>query len=149
MTSFTTVPSGTITRFVRPVLPLLPLPVAAPADALPGRGGLKLSLKPALSDGLPGVRDWFTNYPFACLEQKTSKSVGLRDGKLWQTVATQIPSYLDSDGLANYFPVRPGEASSEARSARRSFPKEIIPDFSRECLEVNPVFLEENPVFFI
>ena len=87
------------------------LDVNAPADALPGRGGLKMALQPKLAEGLPGVKDWFALYPFACLEQKTSKSVGLRDGKLWQTVATQIPSYLDSDGLANYFPPRDGEAN--------------------------------------
>ncbi|QDL55464.1 alpha-2-macroglobulin family protein [Rhodoferax aquaticus] len=87
------------------------LDVNAPADALPGRGGLKLALQPKLAEGMPGVRDWFTSYPFICLEQKTSKSVGLRDGKLWQTVAAQIPSYLDSDGLANYFPPRDGEAN--------------------------------------
>jgi alpha-2-macroglobulin len=87
------------------------LDVNAPADALPGRGGLKMSLQPKLAEGLPGVKDWFANYPFICLEQKTSKSVGLRDGKLWQTVSAQIPSYLDSDGLANYFPPRDGEAN--------------------------------------
>jgi hypothetical protein len=85
------------------------LDVNPPADALPGRGGLKLALQPKLAEGLPGVKDWFANYPFACLEQKTSKAVGLRDGKLWQTVVGQIPSYLDSDGLANYFPPRDGE----------------------------------------
>jgi len=85
--------------------------VNAPVDALPGRGGLKMALQPKLAEGLPGVKDWFALYPFACLEQKTSKSVGLRDGKLWQTVAAQIPSYLDSDGLANYFPPRDGEAN--------------------------------------
>jgi hypothetical protein len=87
------------------------LDVSPPADALPGRGGLKLSLQPKLAEGLPGVRDWFADYPFACLEQKTSKAVGLRDGKLWQSVVAQIPSYLDSDGLANYFPPRDGEAN--------------------------------------
>lgn len=87
------------------------LDVNPPADALPGRGGLKLALQPKLAEGLPGVRDWFANYPFACLEQKTSKSVGLRDAKLWQTVVGQIPSYLDSDGLASYFPPRDGEGS--------------------------------------
>jgi uncharacterized protein YfaS (alpha-2-macroglobulin family) len=87
------------------------LDVAPPADALPGRGGLKMSLQPKLAEGLPGVRDWFANYPFACLEQKTSKSVGLRDAKLWQGVLAQLPSYLDSDGLANYFPPRDGEAN--------------------------------------
>ncbi|BDT68750.1 hypothetical protein os1_29370 [Comamonadaceae bacterium OS-1] len=87
------------------------LPVAPPADALPGRGGLRLALQPTLAEGLPGVRDWFANYPFACLEQKTSKAIGLRDAKLWQTVVAQIPSYLDSDGLASYFPPRDGEAN--------------------------------------
>jgi len=84
--------------------------VNPPLDALPGRGGLKLSLQPKLAEGMDGVRDWFANYAFICLEQKTSKSVGLRDGALWKTVIGQIPSYLDSDGLANYFPPRDGEA---------------------------------------
>ncbi len=87
------------------------LDVNPPADALPGRGGLKMSLQPKLAEGLPGVRDWWANYPFICLEQKTSKSVGLRDGKLWQTVLAQLPTYLDSDGLANYFPPRDGDAN--------------------------------------
>ncbi|RZI90802.1 MAG: alpha-2-macroglobulin, partial [Variovorax sp.] len=87
------------------------LDVAPPADALPGRGGLKMSLQPRLAEGLPGVRDWFANYPFVCLEQKASKSVGLRDGAMWKGVIAQIPGYLDSDGLANYFPPRDGEAN--------------------------------------
>lgn len=88
------------------------LDVAPPADAIPGRGGLKMSLQPKLAEGLPGVRDWWARYPFACLEQKTSKAVGLRDGKLWQTVVAQLPTYLDSDGLANYYPPRNGEANN-------------------------------------
>ncbi|MEJ8823410.1 MG2 domain-containing protein [Variovorax humicola] len=87
------------------------LDVVPPADALPGRGGLRMSLQPRLAEGLPGVRDWFANYPFACLEQKSSKSIGLRDAKLWQGVLAQLPSYLDSDGLASYFPPRDGEAN--------------------------------------
>ena len=87
------------------------LDVNPPADAIPGRGGLKMSLQPKLAEGLPGVRDWWARYPFACLEQKTSKAVGLRDGALWQTVVAQLPTYLDSDGLANYFPPRDGDAN--------------------------------------
>ncbi len=92
----------------------LSLPVAAPADALlhegRARGGLRLALQPRLADGLPGVRDWFLNYPHACLEQKTSKALGLRDARLWQAVVAQLPGYLDSDGLAGYFPPRDGDA---------------------------------------
>ncbi|CAM3564362.1 alpha-2-macroglobulin family protein [Polaromonas hydrogenivorans] len=87
------------------------LDVNPPADALPGRGGLKLSLQPRLAEGMDGVRDWFAAYPFACLEQKTSKAVGLRDGRLWQAVVAQLPGYLDSDGLASYFPPRDGDAA--------------------------------------
>ncbi|MDL9998359.1 MG2 domain-containing protein [Variovorax sp. J22P240] len=85
--------------------------VALPADALPGRGGLRMSLQPRLAEGLTGVRDWFAAYPYICLEQKASKSIGLRDGKAWQAVVAQLPTYLDGDGLANYFPPRDGEAN--------------------------------------
>jgi hypothetical protein len=59
----------------------------APADALPNRvvrGGLRLALQPKLAEGLPGVRDWSRALPVSCLEQKTSKAIGLRDTRLWQ-----------------------------------------------------------------
>ena len=91
------------------------LAVAPPANALalqpgdassPRRGGLQMALQPKLAEGLPGVRDWFARYPYSCLEQKTSKSIGLRDMKLWQQTVAQLPTYLDSDGLAYYFPPR-------------------------------------------
>jgi len=86
------------------------LPVAAPADALPAegvkRGGLNVGVQPRLTGALPGIRRYFETYPFICLEQKTSKSVGLKDAKLWAGVANALPTYLDSDGLASYFPPR-------------------------------------------
>jgi uncharacterized protein YfaS (alpha-2-macroglobulin family) len=124
----------------------LTLPVAAPADALPGRGGLKLALQPKLAEGLPGVRDWFANYPFACLEQKASKAIGLRDAKLWQTVAAQVPTYLDADGLASYFPPREGDANrgsdiltayllAAAHEAAALNPEFALPDETRAAME--------------
>jgi len=93
--------------------------VAPPAGALADpanqagarRGGVELALVPRLAEGLPGVRAWFADYPFVCLEQKVSKAVGMRDGRLWQTVLAQLPSYLDDDGLANYFPPQSGSAN--------------------------------------
>ena len=91
------------------------LPVQPHPDALQTngqvRGGLKLGLQAKLADGLPGVEDWFARYPYTCLEQKTSKAIGLRDAKLWQTLAAQLPGYLDADGLASYFPPRDGEGN--------------------------------------
>jgi uncharacterized protein YfaS (alpha-2-macroglobulin family) len=96
------------------------LPVAAPADALPAsgvkRGGLQVAVQPKLTGALPGIRRYFETYPFTCLEQKTSKAVGLKDAKLWATVANTLPTYLDSDGLANYFPPR---AEDGARGSDR------------------------------
>lgn len=111
------------------------LDVSPPADALPGRGGLKLSLQPRLAEGLDGVRDWFAAYPFACLEQKASKAIGLRDGKLWQSVMGQIPGYLDSDGLANYFPPRDGEAARGSDTLTA-----YLLAASHEAAGINPAF---------
>ena len=119
----------------------LTLDVAAPADAIPDRGGLKMSLQPKLAEGLPGVKDWFANYHFTCLEQKASKSVGLRDGQMWQTVAAQIPSYLDSDGLASYFPPRDGEDNrgSDTLTAH-------LLSSSHEAASLNPAFALSDEV---
>jgi alpha-2-macroglobulin len=122
------------------------LDVQPPADALPGRGGLKMALQPKLAEGLPGVRDYFAQYPFACLEQKTSKSIGLRDVTMWQSVAAQIPTYLDSDGLANYFPpsASDGNRGSDTltayllavtHEASGINPAFTIPDESRAAME--------------
>jgi uncharacterized protein YfaS (alpha-2-macroglobulin family) len=90
------------------------MPVAAPADALPAagpkRGGVVVAVQPRLTAALPGLRRYFETYPFACLEQKTSRAVGLRDKALWGTVAGTLGSYLDGDGLASYFPPRADEA---------------------------------------
>ncbi len=89
----------------------LDLAVKPPAGALPGRGGLKLSLQPQLAAGLPGVRDWWARYPYSCLEQQTSKAMGLGDGALWQQLMAQLPTYMDGDGLLYYFPPRAGDAN--------------------------------------
>jgi alpha-2-macroglobulin len=90
-------------------------PVRAPVQAQTGtdgalRGGLSMFVQPSLADGLPAVKAWFADYPFACLEQKSSKATGLRDAALWRTFSEQLPTYLDADGLANYFPPRDGDA---------------------------------------
>jgi uncharacterized protein YfaS (alpha-2-macroglobulin family) len=85
------------------------LPVAPPAAALKdakgvARGGLSVALSPRLAGAQEGVRRYFAEYPFSCLEQKTSKAIGLKDKAQWQALAAQVGNYLDSDGLAGYFP---------------------------------------------
>ncbi len=97
--------------------PATALPVAAPAGALPGRSQLLATLKPSLAGsgtgpgaGLPGVRRYFDAYPYTCLEQQTSRAIGLRDAAAWQALGGELAGYLDSDGLAGYFPPQPGDA---------------------------------------
>ena len=47
-------------------------PVARPPDALPGRGGVRVTLAPRLTRSLEGVREWMKDYPYGCLEQRVS-----------------------------------------------------------------------------
>ena len=85
------------------------LEIKAPSAALAQRGGIKLSFSRSLAQGLPSVQAWLASYPFSCLEQSASKALGMRDHTLWSDLLTQLPGYLDSDGLATYFPTRAGD----------------------------------------
>jgi hypothetical protein len=80
------------------------LALRRPADALPGVGGLRVVLSPSLVGGLDGVRRWFVDYPFDCLEQRVSTAVGLADPARWEAVMVALPAYLDADGLARFWP---------------------------------------------
>jgi uncharacterized protein YfaS (alpha-2-macroglobulin family) len=82
----------------------LQLDVERPKDALPGRGGIQVVFQSSLLQGLTGVEDYMRRYPYICLEQLVSKAVALRDSQLWRKVMEVLPSYIDSDGLAKYFP---------------------------------------------
>jgi len=75
-----------------------------PAGSLPRRGGMRINLSPSLAAGMDGLIDYMRRYPYTCLEQRTSKAVALRDADLWRANMEALPSYLDSDGLAKYFP---------------------------------------------
>ncbi|MEO8298664.1 MAG: MG2 domain-containing protein [Burkholderiales bacterium] len=121
-----------LTQAVQPAVPLrvlqatlqqldgpFSLPVAPPADGLPGpdakagtkQGGLQLTLRPKLAGALPGIRRYFETYPYSCLEQQASRAVGLRDAAAWQQLSKELPGYLDRDGLASYFPTQPGDGA--------------------------------------
>ncbi len=112
----------------------------APTGALPGKGGVEVGLSPRISALPPGVQRFFENYPYICLEQKTSISVGLHDAKRWQAVAEALPAYLDADGLARYFP---GEgAYNEGSVALTAYVLDVtreagfaIPDAARQKME--------------
>ena len=140
----------------------LSLPVAAPPDASTTqagaiRGGIAVSLQSKLSDGLPGVRRFFERYPYNCLEQQTSRAIGLRDPAQWQAVIARMPVYLDRDGLANYFP--PSDDSGSHGSSTLSAyllavsdetakldPRFTLPDDLRGKLEAGLVSFVEGKI---
>lgn len=110
-----------ITQQVAPAVPIavqqasfgridgkLEVPAALPAGAVSGKngppGGIEVGLSARLSTPPPGVKRFFEEYPFVCLEQKTSVAIGLRDATRWQQVVDALPTYLDANGLARYFP---------------------------------------------
>ena len=96
---------------LQPLDGTLTVPLAPPADALPGVGGVQATLLPRLTGALPGLRRFFETYPYSCLEQKASRAIALRDTAGWAKLRDELPGYLDSDGLAFYFPPAPGSAA--------------------------------------
>jgi uncharacterized protein YfaS (alpha-2-macroglobulin family) len=92
---------ATLARIDKP----LAVPIERPADAIPGRGGVRVDLMGTLGAELSAVREYFAKYPYTCLEQRTSKAIGLSDDRLWDTLGASLPNYLDRDGLARYFPI--------------------------------------------
>ena len=91
---------ATITQLAAP----LAMELEKPSDAVPGKGGIDISFRAKLSEGLGGVKYFMKEYPYTCLEQKVSRAVALRDAVLWKGIMDSLPSYLDGDGLAKYFP---------------------------------------------
>jgi uncharacterized protein YfaS (alpha-2-macroglobulin family) len=85
------------------------IPVAVPGDAVPAqgvkRGGLQIGLQPKLSTALPGIRRYFEQYPYTCLEQQSSKFIALHDSTAWEGLMGQLSTYQDADGLFAYFPL--------------------------------------------
>ncbi|MBI4766960.1 MAG: hypothetical protein HY787_20625, partial [Deltaproteobacteria bacterium] len=92
---------ATLTRIKDP----FSLPVERPFDALPGQGGVNLLLRPKLSQSLNGVTAYMKEYPYSCLEQKISRAVVLQEKEIWRSLMSALPSFLDDDGLAKFFPV--------------------------------------------
>lgn len=91
---------ATMTQLAGP----LEMKVAPPSKALPGRGGVSVAFRPRLSEGLGGVIRYMQDYSYTCLEQKVSRAIALRDPDLWKSTMAELPSHLDRDGLAKYFP---------------------------------------------
>jgi alpha-2-macroglobulin len=65
---------------------------------------LSVSLARVYGADTSGIRAYFARYPFACLEQRMTKTLGMKDENLWAIIAESLPNYLSASGLANYYP---------------------------------------------
>jgi uncharacterized protein YfaS (alpha-2-macroglobulin family) len=113
------------------------LAIERPLEAIPGRGGVNVTFKPKIAEGLNGIIDYMRNYPYTCMEQKVSVAIALRDEKLWKEVVSQLPTCLDSEGLIKYFPSM-GEGSPTLTSYVIAVAHEAgwsIPDEVKERME--------------
>jgi hypothetical protein len=80
------------------------VPVALPDGALAGQGGIEVRLSAQLAAQTDGIRRFFQEYPYSCLEQKVSIAAGLQDAQRWEAIVQNLGGYLDAQGLAQYFP---------------------------------------------
>jgi hypothetical protein len=81
----------------------LTFPAERPQDAVPGRGGLAVTLRSKLGTGLEGVTEYMSRYPYTCFEQLASRAVALRDPQAWNRLMSRLPAFRDGDGLLKYF----------------------------------------------
>jgi hypothetical protein len=84
---------------------LYEISVERPPETVPGRGGVRVSLRGTLGDGLVGVQEYMGHYPYSCLEQRVSKAIALRDSKSWEAAMQNLPAFIDGAGLLKYFAV--------------------------------------------
>lgn len=124
------------------------IPVQKPADALSG-GGIVVAGQAKLANSLETVRDYFRQYPYSCLEQKTSKAAGLQDRALWNELMDILPVYLDDNGLAGFYPATRGYPFLTAHILRvghaMNWP---LPDSTRERMLNGLVAYVEGKITF-
>ncbi|WP_322999756.1 alpha-2-macroglobulin family protein [Castellaniella sp.] len=102
------------------------------------RGGVTVQLQSSLAGTLPGVQDWLAAYPYTCMEQLSSKAVGMRDEAAWKALMQRLPDYQDEAGLLAYFPGGRGSViltaqlvEVSARAGAMGWPN-ALPDQARE-----------------
>lgn len=82
---------------------MVDIPVKKPENMLSG-GAIQISGQARLADGTDALKEWFKAYPYSCMEQQTSRAVGLQDRKRWDELMELLSAYVDSNGLVAFYP---------------------------------------------
>lgn len=98
------VPVRTYNATLSQLAPNFAMPVERAKDALPGRGGLQVTLQNSLVASLDGVREYMRDYSYTCLEQQISRAIATNDASAWYRIDHDLPSFVDKNGLLKFFP---------------------------------------------
>ncbi|MEK2643939.1 alpha-2-macroglobulin family protein [Bdellovibrio sp. BCCA] len=80
------------------------LALQQPAGAEANKSSVVVELSEGLGGSQAGIKEFWKNYEYTCLEQQVSRAISLNDKKLWQKIESKLNVYLDSNGLLRYFP---------------------------------------------
>ncbi|WP_374029551.1 alpha-2-macroglobulin [Bdellovibrio bacteriovorus] len=80
------------------------LSLQQPAGAERGQSSILVEVQEGLGGSLLGLKDFWENYSYTCLEQQVSRAVSLNDKKLWKKIEEKLNVYVGSDGLLQFFP---------------------------------------------
>lgn len=75
-----------------------------PDGAVAEKGSIQVDFSSFLGGPSVGLKDFWDNYVFTCLEQLASRAVTLNDRKEWQKIEQKLDAYIDKNGLLRYFP---------------------------------------------
>ncbi|MDG0817256.1 alpha-2-macroglobulin family protein [Bdellovibrio svalbardensis] len=92
--------------------------VQEPAGAESGQSSVIVEAASALGDSSSGVKEFWKNYQYTCLEQQISRAVSLNDKALWKKIDEKLGSYIDDRGLLKFFP---GGSSNEGSVALTAY----------------------------
>lgn len=80
------------------------LSLKQPADAEKNKSSVIVELSEGLGGSQEGIKDFWKNYSYNCLEQQVSRAISLNDKKLWKKLDEKLGAYIDGNGLLRYFP---------------------------------------------
>lgn len=109
------------------------LSIAKPAQADPNSTAIMVDVAASLTESsVAGLKDFWKNYYYSCLEQQVSRTVTLNDQNAWKKIEQKLSLYMDSKGLLKYFPSEFGTGSVQLTTYVVSVAHEAGFKFSEE-----------------
>ena len=78
--------------------------VKEPVGSEKGKSSILVEAAASLGDSSSGIKDFWQNYQYNCLEQQVSRAVSLHDAALWSKIEGKLGTYMDDRGLLRFFP---------------------------------------------